>query len=384
MLQSLLRSPRFLRAVAWFVHAIDLRVVQFRKVVIVFSWKLVDEVLRRDNDFRVKEVTGERMNAVAGPFFLGLDRCPQSFAQRDVGNRAIGLATCQALAAAIEESATKQLEGGPHVVDVVNGFFRPVSAATAIRVFGIAGPGPAELMDTTRAVFHHTFLNLKSLDKDVERAGVAAGQRLRRWILDEIAARRASGATPDDFLNTLMRLGHDKTDEEIATILAGYVVGSIDTTTTALTYVTAELLKDRPLLDAVKKDMRNDARLFGWCMEILRRRPQAPILIRKTDVPVDLGGRAIPGNSYVVAATSTAHFDPDAFPKPDRMDPERPRDNYLHFGNGPHVCAGRGINAIQFPILLRHVLGKDPYRADKIGFAGPFPDRLNVTFRSGS
>jgi len=80
----------------------------------------------------------------------------------------------------------------------------------------------------------------------------------------------------------------------------------------------------------------------------------------------------------MIAFTQGAMLDRDVFPDPNRMLPDRPRDGYLHFGAGLHPCAGRGLNAIQIPLLVSALVARGVIRGGKMKWAGPFPDRLPV------
>lgn len=412
MVQRLLRWPPFLRSVAFLVHLLNIKVLPTRFGVFVFSWRLVNEVLTRDNDFRVEPVNGEKMRDVAGDFFLGLDRCPVSWHQRDLGRRAMAQAT-EGLGEWLEPQAREMLLAGirekPQTsIDIVGAYARPLACRTAIRLFGIRGPSETELMEATRAIFHQTFLNLKDRDPDVRTKGINQGKRLNRWILDEIAERRASGDHGTDFLGYLLaRTDTGLNDQQRAVVLAGHLVGAIDTTTTAFAYIAHEVIRDKNLLGKVRRDLPRPGdppaeakekrrHMVGWCCEALRRRPQAPFLIRKTTAPVELAGKSIPADSTVLAITSSAHFDPNAYPAPGRMDPTRPLDQYFHFGGGAHVCAGANVNAVQLSTLLKVMLAPEPeesgatkaqkkreHRPKSVGrldFDGPFPDQLIVTF----
>lgn len=382
MLQTLLRMPSVLRLVSRLAHGLKVEALHTDKVVLVFSWRLVKDVLSRDNDFRVASVYGEKMRVVAGDFFLGLDRCPLAYRQRDSGTRGMSIAT-SGLAASITETAEAAMLAPVSRMDIIEDYARPVACKTAIRLFGVNALSDKDLAAATRAVFHQVFLNMGSNDPQVAALGLAAGRRIRRWTLDEMSRRRASGARPADMLSYLMGRP-EMSDEDRAGVLAGYLVGAIDTTTTAFAYIAYEILTRPRLYKQVMADKDDLTRLRGWCYDILRRRPHAPFLPRRTGSNVALGGRTIPGGKLVLAVTSAAHADPNVFIDPDRFDPERPLGTYLHFGAGPHICAGSAVNDLQLPILLQVLLRAHPRRCEKLLYDGPFPATLHAHFRKGA
>ena len=104
----------------------------------------------------------------------------------------------------------------------------------ATALFGISGPSEADLLRVARAVFHETFLNLTD-DETIRSTGIAAGQELKAWIAAEREARldqrRVRAPTCSGGLLEKERAGL-LNDAEVAHVLAGLLVGSIDTTAT--------------------------------------------------------------------------------------------------------------------------------------------------------
>lgn len=70
-----------------------------------------------------------------------------------------------------------------------------------------------------------------------------------------------------------------------------------------------------------------------------------------TKVNVRAGDRVFV--SFVSAAKDPAHF-----PDPERVDPSRPRDAYIHYGKGPHACLGRDVSEVALTELFRAVFRK--------------------------
>jgi cytochrome P450 len=120
--------------------------------------------------------------------------------------------------------------------------------------------------------------------------------------------------------------------------------------------------------------------MTNWCLEALRRWPHNPLVLRKSAAETQLGKTRVEAGATVVAWTQAAMLDRDAFPEPGLLDPDRPRGAYLHFGGGLHPCAGRAINEFQIPILVGRLLARGIENVGRIDWAGPFPDRLLVTF----
>ena len=238
-------------------------------------------------------------------------------------------------------------------------------------------------MRAARAVFHETFLNLSG-DKEVERKGREAGDEIALWIESEIA-RRGPNAQPSDLIGALIaeaqagRLDH----KQIGWIIAGMLVGAIDTTATAVANIVTELAAAPALASAMRKDLDHPHRFRGWCWEALRRRPHNPLLLREAAADSLLAGKSVGKGRRVWALTLAAMQDWRAFPEPRRLRPDRPQDLYLHFGSGLHRCSGRHFNAVHIPLLVAGLLRHGLSGPCDLRFRGPFPDRLVVRLKGG-
>lgn len=354
-------------------------VVKFGKTAFVLGWKDVADVLSRDDDFRIAPINKSRIEAVSGPFFLGMDRCGDLFKQRKAAFSALARIDLASEAEQIRANAGELLDASPQKIDAVGGYARLVAADTAVRLFGVAGPSRTELMRVSRAVFHETFLNLRD-QSEIQAAGRAAGQELQDWTKREISARKSAGMPGDDFLANLLR-SEALSDQDVANIVNGFLIGAIDTTATAVANIVYEIMNDRTLRAKATEDLDDPGRMFGWCLEALRRRPHNPILVREASCATEISGVSVRKGDRVMAVTFAAQNDPSAFPDPAAMDPTRPRDRYMHFGFATHRCAGRDINSVQIPILVAELLRRNPKSIGSIEFDGPFPDKMPVNFR---
>jgi cytochrome P450 len=385
-LAALLLNPGLLLRVARIAARWKLRLA-IGKTLVVSSWDDVCEVLERDNEFRIAPVNKMRIEAVSGPFILGMDRSPELFRQREAVYGALRGMDGSPARTVLRNEPRRLLENAfarHGRIDIVNSYARPVAARTAVAVFGIAGPSEQDLMRVVRAIFHETFLNIGG-DADIANAGVAAGGELAAWIRTEIAKRLSAGAVGRDVLGLLLsrQPSSGLPPESVGWMLSGLLVGAIDTTATAVCNIMAEVLADPDAARSMLADIDNGPRFLGWCYELLRRRPHNPVVLRRTVVPVMLGGRAVAPDTTVFAATIAAMQDPGAFPDPSLLLPTRPLQNYLHFGHGLHLCSGRDLNGLQIPALVREVLRYAPQASSGPRARGPFPDEFVVELQGG-
>jgi len=337
----------------------------------------VAEVLARDLDFGIAPVNAGRIRSVSGDFVLGLDRSDQLGSERRALYSALAAIDLSALVAKAVAEADERLAAAGTSIDVVASYARRVAGRTAARLFGIAGDDEAMFLEVARAVFAHTFLNLND-DKAVEARALKAGGVLSGWLRAEIARRREAGAPfGDDLMGALMRApGLD--DDGVRRTLAGMLVGSIDTTASAVAKIIHVLGADATLAARVTADLGDAERLRGWCWEALRRWPHNPLVLREALTHTRLAGVDVPKGYRLVAWTQAAMLDPDAFPAPGQMLPDRSARSYLHFGGGLHPCAGRALNDLQIPMLVGKLLERGLVQVGRIAWAGPFPDHLTV------
>lgn len=340
----------------------------------------VGELLARDLDFAIAPVNAAKIAEVnGGPFVLGMDRSAALEGERRGLYEALAAVDLAPLREAVAQEAAAALASVPAggEIDAVGGYARPIATRTAQRLFGLTGIDPGMTMEVARSVFAHTFLNLGG-DAEVRARAVRAGAYMQRWFAQEIARRRADGELGSDMMGQLLRqrvLG----DEGVGRTLGGMFVGSIDTTASCVAKILVVAGRDQALLDAMRRDARDTARLYGWCNEALRRWPHNPIVMRRAVTDSKLAGRDVKAGDSVIAWTQAAMLDASAFDDPHRLRPDRDARAYLHLGGGVHPCAGRAINAFQIPLLVGAVVERGVGRVGRVGWAGPFPHRLPIS-----
>jgi cytochrome P450 len=102
--------------------------------------------------------------------------------------------------------------------------------------------------------------------------------------------------------------------------------------------------------------------------EALRLQPVVPIIGRVLDKPVRVGGWDLPAKTAVVCSIYLAHRRPEAYPEPERFDPERflgtklsPYE-FLPFGGGVRRCIGMAFALYEMKMVLATVLSRAALR----------------------
>jgi cytochrome P450 len=344
------------------------------------------EVLSRDLEFRIGPVNAAKIDAVNGPFVLGMDRGETLVRERAALYQALAKVDLGPLRKQIGDAAEAHATAAGDQIDAVGAYARPIAAAAAQQLFGIKGPDDTSFMDVARAIFGHIFLNITN-DKAIEDRAMRAAPYLRNWLLSEIKSRRDAGRSGEDIKDMMGALladsaipDDDAGNDMIRRTLGGMLVGSIDTTATCVAKIMTVVGQDKTLAAGMAADVDNFQRLRGWCWEALRRWPHNPILLRSAAIETQLAGVDIHVNDLIYIYTQAAMLDTSVFPDPQVLNPTRPIRPYLHFGFGLHPCAGRDINAFQIPLLVGGLVRRGIKSVGTISWAGPFPDHLPVTF----
>jgi cytochrome P450 len=332
-------------------------------------------VLSRDEYFSLEPVYKAKLTAVnEGPFILGMDRSPIHSRERKALYDALNAVDLDWLKNEAEADLSSRLAAIPAggEIDVVGGYARLVAAATSQRLFGINGSNDAMFMEVTRSIFGYSF---GGDDKKSRDRAVKAGHYMAKWFRDEIARRRATGTFGEDMMGRLMEQA-ELDDDGVRRTLGGMLVGSVDTTATCVAKIVKTLGKDGGLAAQVRSDVDDLERMDGWCNELLRRWPHNPFIPRKVIRETELGGRTLKPGQSAFAFTQAAMLDPDAFPEPAKLRPDRDPNLYMHLGHGIHPCAGRVVNRFQIPLLVAGLLRRGLAGVGPIKWAAAFPHRM--------
>ncbi|WP_192340067.1 cytochrome P450 [Streptomyces sp. VITNK9] len=190
-------------------------------------------------------------------------------------------------------------------------------------------------------------------------AAERAKQGLYGWITETVRAR--AGSTGDDVYAMLgAAVGRGEVDETEAVGLAGPLqIGG-----EAVTHNVGQMLYvllTRPELMARMRDDRPGVR-GALLDELLRWIPHRTSvgLARIALEDVDLHGTRIRAGDPVYVSYLAANRDPEVFPDPDRIAPDRDPNPHLSFGNGHHYCTGAVLARMQTELLVDTLLERLP------------------------
>jgi cytochrome P450 len=347
------------------------------------------------------DLYGPKMEAVTGPFILGIDDVPLYHHDHAAMDRAVRRDDLPLLASRMYETAQQLVaarrEDGR--IDVVSQLADPAIDSAISAYFGTPGPDPETHARWARNIFQELFINVGNLPRVRERALADAAQ-WRVHLDGLIRARKqrlaAGEDAPDDVLTRLLRYQDEGEpnlhDVAIRHNILGMVTGWIPTISNAFARIVDELLRREEELDGAQRAARDGDRelVAAYCFEASRFNPQNFALLRY--VPADTVIAAgtdretkVKAGSTVFAATLSAMHDERAIEDPDAFRTDRPWSDYMLFGHGMHTCYGQQIVRAQLPAMAQALLEGPRLKrarggAGKLRFEGPFPAGLTVRF----
>ncbi|KAL6622426.1 hypothetical protein ACP70R_032305 [Stipagrostis hirtigluma subsp. patula] len=236
-----------------------------------------------------------------------------------------------------------------------------------------------------------------------------ARARLEEIFSGIARSRRISGHVEDDTLQSLIdsryKDGRPTTDAEVTGLLVALLFAGQHTSSTAVTWTLARLLRHGECLAAAAAEQEelaarhrrhidyNAVAQMGYlhrCIkEALRLHPVTPMILRRARrgfaVRAEDGGEFAVPEGHMVASPLVVnnllpgvYRDPHAF-DPDRFAPGREEDKaggdlaYTAFGAGKHACMGEGYAYLQMKVILSHLV-----RNFELELVSPFPETENM------
>jgi cytochrome P450 len=171
--------------------------------------------------------------------------------------------------------------------------------------------------------------------------------------------------------------GEPMTDGELRDELVTLLVAGHETTATALAWAFHLILAHPDVLARLQAELRAaggeplpTARvakleyLDATVKEALRLQPIIPLVGRRLERPMRIGGQDLPAGVIAAPCIYLAHRRPDRWPDPERFTPERflgarptPYE-FLPFGGGVRRCLGMAFALYEMKIVIAEVLSR--------------------------
>ena len=178
---------------------------------------------------------------------------------------------------------------------------------------------------------------------------------MHAYVMTLVAERRAQPG--NDLLSTIVHSnidGEQLTDEDVFGFFLLLLSAATETTTNLIGNAVVTLL-DHP--DQLHLLRTQHELLPNAIEEIVRFRSPGQVMFRQTTRDVELHGRTIPANSFVLVMVGSANRDTTHLPDANRFDITRNPNPHIAFGHGIHFCLGAALARLEGRIALTHLLG---------------------------
>lgn len=202
--------------------------------------------------------------------------------------------------------------------------------------------------------------------------------RLAAWrsrydaVIDRLidkAQQRPQSAEHADILSLMLRSSYDDgsvmSRKDIRDDLLTLLVAGHETTATTLAWAFERLSRQPEVLSALvaEADTADNALRHAAIYEVQRTRSVIDFSGRRVrGSDFELGGNTIPAGYSIVVSISQCHNNSQAFPEPDRFEPQRYIQSkpspfaWIPFGGGTRRCAGAAFAKMEMDVVLRTVL----------------------------
>ena len=223
---------------------------------------------------------------------------------------------------------------------------------------------------------------------------IALGKRgyFEKVASDIISERRQNGITGrEDLLHLMLTANEDMTEEGFSKLTDEEIVGQCviflfagyETSSNTLAFITYYLATHQDVQDKLREEIKQvvksnpDSTLYDLahnidyldCIisEAQRLNPPLAHVTRECAKDYDIGGIHIPAGLEVIIPVYFLHHNPEAWPDPEKFDPERFRSpakdtrhpyQFMPFGTGPRSCIGMRFALMEIKIALAKFLLK--------------------------
>lgn len=195
--------------------------------------------------------------------------------------------------------------------------------------------------------WEHAFIRGSAID---ERA---AGLRAIVDYLEGVVATRR-GRSGDDVLSTIINgviEGRPLDHGEIMGMCLVLYLGGLDTVLSSLGWHIRHIANDTELLERLRRRPED----IPGAVDDLFRCYGVTTTRRYVREDIDFHGVALKKGDRILLPTYVSSRDPDAFPDPSRVDPDR-RPRHLTFATGRHNCLGAHLARREVRIVLEEFL----------------------------
>ncbi|ONI81001.1 hypothetical protein ALI144C_20765 [Actinosynnema sp. ALI-1.44] len=290
--------------------------------------------------------------------------------QRRIHNRFFSPAASARYAARVVPVAERvfgKLDGRDRA-ELVDDVFARYPMEVFLELLGIPGSLNDQGLDWVRAIVKWAG---SPMNEELVAPGHRAFDELRAYAAELVAAERRDPG--HSLLGEIVRAHLEEggfSVEACTVAVVSLLLGGLETTIQMLSATISSLLLNP---DALREAMANPASRDAAVDEAFRWANPSAGLYRLVMSDAEVGGTPVAAGQMVYVAIAAAHFDEDAYPRPEVFDLGR-RGGHLGFGLGPHYCVGAPLARIEVRAALDALLDRFP----RIRLAGPLEFRYGA------
>ena len=244
---------------------------------------------------------------------------------------------------------------GRDTIDLIADYATPLPIMVIAEMMGIPS------VDRERfAAWSQVIVNLS-----YSMMGGAAAQRttmeffavrpeMREYVMSLVAERRTQPGS--DLLSTIVHSnidGQQLTEEDVFGFFLLLLSAATETTTNLIGNSVVTLLDYPDQLQLLRQQRQL---IPNAVEEVVRFRSPGQVMFRQTTRDVEMHGRTIPANSFVLVMVGSANRDPLHMADANRFDITRSPNPHIAFGHGIHFCLGAALARLEGRIALEHLL----------------------------
>ncbi|GAA3602936.1 cytochrome P450 [Kineosporia mesophila] len=283
----------------------------------------------------------------------------------------------EALRPRIRATAERRLDrmeetGAP--ADLVADYANVLSTTTVLELFGAPAQDVEFFRDVTRV----------SGGRDSTAAEVNAALGRLFGVLNALVDARLANPG-EDLLSALVArylVPELITRQELLSTVGITIVAGRETTTSMITLGALYLSRNPGLRERVLADPSLWPSVIEELLRVLSVADTIPLRVAKA--PVELSGGTVPAGEGIIALLGAANHDPDEFPDPGLVDPDRAQKHHLAFGHGIHQCLGQNLARVELHEALSALFTRLPglREADPQGSLDVKPDSATYGLES--
>ncbi len=252
----------------------------------------------------------------------------------------------------------------PFIRSVIVGLLAPIAAKGGGELVSeLAIQLPIQVISGMLGLKEHTTSRIRTITEQLWMAfgkerDPAPLQALFALLMDEVNERRIS--PQNDLITQFVTLtveGRLLTDEELLSILTGFVVAGHETTMNATGNLLLYLAERPQEQVRLRQDLE---RIPSLIEESLRYDNPTHLFARTVTCETTLGGSRMKKGDKVALLYASGNRDPDQFEHADQFEPQRNPKHHLAFGRGSHLCPGATLARTELRILLEELLNAHP------------------------